>query len=202
MKGQRDIPTLGYALLGLLSRQPSSGYDLRKIFATTPLGTFSDSPGAIYPALRRLEERGLVRSTVEERSGLRRRKVFRATSPGSAALRAWVDMPVTQKEVIRDLEGLFLRFSFMEPVLGRAGCARFLKSLARELESYIPSLREQMALLRAKLSLSGWLALECGIRGYEAQLSWTRYALSVLARKSNRNPRRRSSSSPRRQRSS
>ena len=38
-----------------------SGYDLRKIFTTTAMGSFSDSPGAIYPALARLEANGLVR---------------------------------------------------------------------------------------------------------------------------------------------
>jgi hypothetical protein len=46
------IPALGYALLGLLMK-PSSGYDLRKIFSSTSMKTYSGSPGAIYPALRR-----------------------------------------------------------------------------------------------------------------------------------------------------
>ena len=59
------IPSLGYALLGLLQK-PSSGYDLRKVFSSTSMKTYSDSPGAIYPALRRLEHRGLVRGTIEE----------------------------------------------------------------------------------------------------------------------------------------
>ena len=49
------VSLLGYALLGLLHQKPSSGYALRRVFATTPMGTFSDSPGAIYPALGRLE---------------------------------------------------------------------------------------------------------------------------------------------------
>ena len=47
---------LGYALLGLIHQQPLSGYDVKKIFASTPMAGFSDSPGAIYPALRRLEK--------------------------------------------------------------------------------------------------------------------------------------------------
>jgi DNA-binding PadR family transcriptional regulator len=67
------IPSLGYALLGLLQK-PSSGYDLRKVFSSTSMKTYSDSPGAIYPALRRLEHRGLVRGTIEEGSGMRRGK--------------------------------------------------------------------------------------------------------------------------------
>jgi DNA-binding PadR family transcriptional regulator len=30
--------------------KPSSGYDLRKIFSSTSMKTYSGSPGAIYPA--------------------------------------------------------------------------------------------------------------------------------------------------------
>src|SRR3954462_14165168 len=73
---QSKIPSLGYALLGLLQQKPSSGYDLRKIFSSTSMKTYSDSPGAIYPALRRLEQEALIRGTIEEGSGLRRREVF------------------------------------------------------------------------------------------------------------------------------
>src|SRR5260370_3518580 len=64
----QEISLLAYALLGLLRQQPRSGYDLRKIFANTPMGTFSDSPGAIYPALQRLEKHGLVSSRVHASS--------------------------------------------------------------------------------------------------------------------------------------
>ena len=35
------IPSLGYARLGLLQK-PSSGYDLRKVFSSTSMKTYSD----------------------------------------------------------------------------------------------------------------------------------------------------------------
>lgn len=74
-----DVSVLGYALLGLLQQQDRSGYDLRKIFSASPMTSFSDSPGSIYPALRRLEQQELVRSRIQERSGLRRRRLFHLT---------------------------------------------------------------------------------------------------------------------------
>jgi DNA-binding PadR family transcriptional regulator len=55
-----EISQLGFALLGLIHQQPMSGYDLRKVFTASALGSYSDSPGAIYPALNRLEAGGLV----------------------------------------------------------------------------------------------------------------------------------------------
>ena len=37
---------------------------VKKIFALTPMAGFSDSPGAIYPALRKLERNNLVERRV------------------------------------------------------------------------------------------------------------------------------------------
>ena len=59
-------PLLGYALLRLLYQKSRSGYDLRKVFAETAMGNYSSSPGAIYPALQRLEVDQLVLGRVEE----------------------------------------------------------------------------------------------------------------------------------------
>src|SRR6202020_3214080 len=49
-------------LLGMVSLQPSTGYDLKRRFATTSLGVYQPSSGALYPALERLERRGLLAS--------------------------------------------------------------------------------------------------------------------------------------------
>jgi len=68
----------------LLHGQPSSGYDLRNFFSTSSMKTYSDSPGAIYPALQRLEKQGLIRGAVGEGAGLRRRWIFRLTPLGSS----------------------------------------------------------------------------------------------------------------------
>ena len=48
---------LELAILGLARQKARSGYELRRVFATTPMGHFSDSPGAIYAAVRRLVDR-------------------------------------------------------------------------------------------------------------------------------------------------
>src|SRR5258706_16050529 len=120
---------LEHALLGLLQQQPRSGYDLRKVFATTPMGTFSDSPGAIYPALHRLERRGLIRGQIQERGGLRRRRLFRLTAAGLNAFRLSQERPGTP-EHLAHLQALILGFAFMDPALRPAPSGRYLKALA------------------------------------------------------------------------
>src|SRR4030095_5134562 len=108
------IPLLARSLLGLLIDAPLSGYDIRRLFTQTPLATFSDSPGAIYPALKRLETAGFVRGRVERSAGLRQRRLFRVTPAGKAALESWLNQPGTRDAGVRDSDALMLRVSFME----------------------------------------------------------------------------------------
>src|SRR5467141_2743377 len=102
--------TLAFALLGLIWQEPRSGYDLRKSFSSTQMISFSDSPGAIYPALRRLEQRGHVRGHIEKERNSRRRNVFQLTALGRAEFRRWQAQPVMRNDVIRNLDALMLRF--------------------------------------------------------------------------------------------
>jgi DNA-binding PadR family transcriptional regulator len=179
----RERSLLELALLGLVSQcQPCSGYDVRKIVATTPMGTFSDSPGAIYPALQRLERAGFIRGRVAEAGALRRRKVYRLSDSGKDAIARWLGKPVERDDVVRGMRELSLRFAFMEGALGREMCVTFLESLVRELADYIPVLRGHARLQKGNVSRSGRLALEGGIMGYESQLAWARLALRSYRR--------------------
>jgi len=174
---------LGYALLGLLHHQPFSGYDLRKIFSSSPIAGFSDSPGAIYPALRRLQLRGLVRGVVEPSNGLRKRRVFRITPKGSASLKAWQGKAIVRDDIIHCMGELLLRFAFMDRTLGAQRAQAFLREFARELSSYIPTLRLHLDTHESEMPLSGRLALESGIQGYEAQLQWARESIARYERR-------------------
>jgi len=186
-----DISLLAYALLGLLQQEPRSGYDLRKIFANTPMGTFSDSPGAIYPALERLEKRGFVRSRIEERSGLRRRRLFRPTASGIRAFKTWQTRTIVRKDVIHSVDELMLRFSFMDETANAADARRFLKELKSELGGgYIPALRKYQAKHSPNMPLSGRLALESGVRAYETLFRWAKAALSAYNKRKTGGARR------------
>jgi DNA-binding PadR family transcriptional regulator len=172
-----SIPLLGYALLGLIHQKPSSGYDLRKIFATTAMGNYSSSPGAIYPALQRLETSGLITGMIEETAGMRRRCVYHIAKPGSVALKRWLTLPVGPDKVRRDQGELMLRFAFTEHVLGPSACVRFLRDFGAALSPYIAELETFLASHRDQMPLSARLALESGLRNYRCTYDWTGYAL-------------------------
>ncbi len=169
---------LGYALLGLLHQHAMSGYDLRKIFTTTAMGSFSDSPGAIYPALKRLEGQGLIRGTEEASTGQRKRRVFKITREGLAELKRWLTGPVTRNDIIRGLGTLMLRFAFMDQVTGPGHSADFLRCFAEQIAAYLPELERFLEANRAKMPLSARLALESGIQEYALRLKWARTAIT------------------------
>jgi len=169
--------TLGYALLGLLHKEPASGYDLRKIFQSTPMAHYSSSPGAIYPALRRLEQQRLITGSVERPQTLRPRKTFRPTRRGSQELERWLDLPITSDDVAFRLDELLLRFAFMAHRPDAERTPVFLRDLTGELDSYIEHLQRELEALPPGPPLHPRLAVECGIASYRAHLRWARRAI-------------------------
>ena len=145
--------------------------------------SYSDSPGAIYPALGRLEKQGLIRGTIEEGAGMRRRQVFRVTAKGLAELKKWIARPVTRDEIVRGPQEVMLRFAFSEMVVGPAAAIELLHALEAELEGYVASLNEELKVMPAMMPTSGRLAFECGVRGNQWLLEWTRHALTTYERK-------------------
>jgi DNA-binding PadR family transcriptional regulator len=82
-----------YAILGLLSWRPMSGYDIRKVYEFS-LGNFwTESYGQIYPILRQLEEEGLATRSTERAEGRPERNVYAITDAGRTTLQKWLAQP-------------------------------------------------------------------------------------------------------------
>jgi DNA-binding PadR family transcriptional regulator len=79
--------SLDMLLLAALRRAnvPLHGYALIEDLRATSGGVFNYAEGTIYPALHQMELEGLVQSSWDT-SGSRRRRLYRLTSSGGAAL--------------------------------------------------------------------------------------------------------------------
>lgn len=74
---------LELATLGLLQGEPLHGYRLKQQMELFMSGCISSNYGAIYPLLKRLEERGLIEVLTEQEEGANpSRKIYRITEHG------------------------------------------------------------------------------------------------------------------------
>ena len=74
-------------LLASLEAGPRHGYAIMEALRAGSSGQFDLPTGTIYPALRRLEQAGLIRGTWSEAGG-RRRRVYDLTPAGQRTLAA------------------------------------------------------------------------------------------------------------------
>lgn len=79
--------SLRHAVLGLLSIEPSTGYELTRRFDSTLANAWHASHSQIYPLLARMEREGLIEVASE---GARRSRTWAVTDAGRAELRHWL----------------------------------------------------------------------------------------------------------------
>ncbi len=83
-----------YAVMGVLSISPGSGYDIKKFMEYSTSNFWSESYGQIYPILKQLVEEGLAASYAEKQEGKPEKYIYTLTEQGKAGLRDWLSEPV------------------------------------------------------------------------------------------------------------
>ena len=78
-----------YAILGMLTHEPMSGYDIKKAFDRSIASFWSENFGHIYPTLKRLRGEGLIEPVAADG----RRKVYALTPSGRDELMRWLEQP-------------------------------------------------------------------------------------------------------------
>jgi PadR family transcriptional regulator, regulatory protein AphA len=185
----RSLTGFEQVLLGLIVDEPSSGYALKTFLATTPASVYQPSSGALYPALKRLEQYGLLRSGLTVAAGRRKRRVYHATAAGIAAHVAWVRQPVHPETVAQDLGLHLMRFVFIGGLLPKNEVLVFLDSLAGALDALVGDLEQFSAAVTAGTAAGAGdaaysvLALEHGIAVHRASLAWARRTRRALTRR-------------------
>ena len=74
--------TLDLIVLQLLQAKPTNGYDLALRIQATTTDVLNVNAGSLYPALYRLEQRGLIRAAWEDTENGRRAKAYSLTRSG------------------------------------------------------------------------------------------------------------------------
>ncbi len=175
----RRLTDFEQILIGLTVISPRSGYDLKRYFASTPAAVYEPSSGALYPALRRLEQRGLLRSELAVSVGKREQRRYAPTASGRDAHLRWLREPVDKATVGRDLGIHLMRFGMAEQQLRPEEVLAFLRDLCDALESFITAMETYLR-DTPLLGRHPALAIEHGLAVHQASLAWARSAIEQL----------------------
>jgi len=167
-------------ILGLLSHEELTGYEIKKRMDTTLKFFWSASYGSIYPALNDLVSRGLA--TKREDTDSRRNKlIYTITDKGRGYLKEWLTLPV-EKDELRYETLLKLFFGNEQgPEKALTHINAFEEKISKELPYLLSSEQSLEACLDDDSTHKYYLlTVKFGIKAYTTYLEWCKEAKALL----------------------
>jgi PadR family transcriptional regulator, regulatory protein AphA len=170
-----------YAVLGLLTWGPMSGYTLKKASEQSIGNFWNESYGQIYPILKQLAAEGLATTSVEKQVGKPDRYVYALTDKGRRALQRWLRKPAEQ-EVGRIEILLKLFFGRHIPLADNVRQLQRFQTYQRQLLQKFAAMEERLRVEHADHpDLPYWLmTISYGRHVCQARLQWCDEALAKL----------------------
>jgi DNA-binding PadR family transcriptional regulator len=170
-----ELSPTAYVILGMVSRTPRSGYEIKALVDNSTRFFWAASYGQIYPELKRLSQAGLVEGSDSPR-GERKRTVYSITKAGMAELKDWLRQPPETAEmreegllklffagVLTPEDGIRILRVMRERRLDLSEQLRAMEGMKEELEDPYP-----LMVLRSGIEFNEWFADWC--ERMEAQL--------------------------------
>ncbi len=104
--------TLQYMILGLLTRQEMTGYDIKQTFDKEKAEFWSAPFSQIYPELSRLLKKELI-ELVPDKVENSRKKTYRISSQGLKLFNDWLKIPLTPEITKLNNDDFVLRLHFL-----------------------------------------------------------------------------------------
>jgi len=169
--------SIRHLILGLLTQQPMSGYDIKRSLKS--LSWLIDSPsfGSIYPALRALWEDGLVTVEMAPRQGKPPRKIYTITEAGRLALREWMDQPVAPGASLKT----FVMRLILANNFSHTGLISHLQQRRSQVAVHRATLKQIAEALDGTMDSGQRLAFGYGLALATAELAWLDSTLEQLS---------------------
>lgn len=171
-----------YAILGVLSIKPCTGYDIKKFCDQTISHFWNENFGHIYPVLKQLLEEKLISLNNLEADD--RRKLYSITEEGKNEFYDWLIQP---PQIIPPRSELLLKLSFGNhiPIENVLTMLEEVKERnAKSLKEYLQMEASYLANEAAKKdpAYPYWLiSLNLGIMNAETAVKWSTEAIDLLS---------------------
>jgi DNA-binding PadR family transcriptional regulator len=162
-----ELSATAYVILGMVSREPRSGYEIKAVVDNTTRFFWAASYGQIYPELKRLSEAGLIEG-IDASRGDRKRTVYAITADGEAELVDWLRRPPETIEMRE--EGLLKLFfsGVLEPAEA-VETLRTMRATRLDLGERLRAMEPEKAALKDPFPL---MVLQAGIEFNEWFAGW------------------------------
>lgn len=167
---------LDYILLGMLIYGEKSGYELKQTISRSTTYFFDASYGSIYPALKRLEAKGLIytRETVE---GGKFKKLHAISDSGRIAFVEWLEQPLELNRTRPD----HLVPIFFYGLLPKEKRVPQLQGLIQQAEKVIEELWSIEERVKAADDPFAYAPLAFGLEYYPMVINWCRRLIEEAA---------------------
>jgi DNA-binding PadR family transcriptional regulator len=175
--------SIKYAILGILSYQPQTGYDLKKLFAESAALYWSGNNNQIYRTLVELLDAGRVTNEVHMQEKLPPKKIYSITEKGRLELKNWTQSRPEPPE----FRNTFLIQLMWADLLTAAELDTVLAGYEQEVQNQLLMQREQARRGAAPPARTAresviWNAIAENIAGaYEQELRWVQKLRADLA---------------------
>lgn len=160
--------SIRHFILGLLTRQPMSGYDVKRFLKQLSWLVDSPSFGSLYPALHALLEDNLATVEIVPRQDKPPRKIYTITETGRQVLHEWINQPIASDMSLK----AFLMRLILAANLSHDGLVAYLQQRRVQVAALQFSLKQMAEEANESMDLGDRLALDYGLHAATAELAW------------------------------
>ena len=171
-----------YAILGVLTLGPQSGYDIKKFIEDSIAHFWQESYGQLYPALKQMVKEGFVTLQIVKTEGKPDKKVYTITGKGREILQAWLQKPVEALPKIR--HDLLLKLFFGNEVSNETNI-KHIEIHKEHCQQSLNILTGIKTMIEKEMSSHPgskfWvITVLNGIHALKAQINWADESINIL----------------------
>ncbi len=173
----KDTVSVRHVILGLLTQQPMSGYDIKQLFESFSWLIGSPSYGSLYPALHELLDSELVAMEIIPNQDKPARKEYHTTAKGKDVLCEWLQQPASCDTPLKP----FLMRLMLADNHSREGLVSYLHQRRSHVVAYHADLEKRARDGGKADALGQQLVFNYGLAMADAELQWLDRILEQLS---------------------
>lgn len=166
---------LEYIILGFLMYGEMSGYDLKQKMSESTSNFFDAGYGTIYPALKRMESKGVI-SYREVADGGKHKKLYAITESGKSNFINWLEKPIEFSKIKPDHLIKIFFFTF----LPKQKAIEHLKIFTKEVECFLNVFSKAENSVKENYDIYQFSTYSFGLGAYEYFIKWANDLLKQL----------------------